>query len=87
MRDQTKSAARPQGANTQFTNADDLTELIQHNTIENGDGYELRVYPESKWVCTKEYDVDPINDPMNGWQETVSTSRSFLRLFVQIPIF
>ena len=62
----------PQAANSKFTNADDLTELIEHDTIENGDGYELRVYPASKWVCTKEYDVDPINDPMNGWQETVS---------------
>ena len=75
MRDPTKSSPRPQG----FTNADDLTELIEHNTVENGDGYELRVYPASKWACTKEYDVDPINDPMNGWQKTVSRDVSFLR--------
>ena len=50
-----------------------MTELLEHNTIEKGDGYEVRVYPSSKWVCTKEYDVDPINDPMNDWQENVST--------------
>ena len=49
-----------------------MTELLEHNTIEKGDGYEVRVYPSSKWVCTKEYDVDPINDPMNDWQENVS---------------
>ena len=50
-----------------------MTELLEHNTIEKGDGYEVRVYPSSKWVCAKEYDVDPINDPMNDWQENVST--------------
>ena len=58
---------------SKFTNSDELTELLEHNTIEKGDGYEVRVYPSSKWVCTKEYDVDPINDPMNDWQENVST--------------
>ena len=57
---------------SKFTNSDELTELLEHNTIEKGDGYEVRVYPSSKWVCTKEYDVDPINDPMNDWQENVS---------------
>jgi hypothetical protein len=59
---------------SKFTNADELTELLEHNTIEKGDGYEVRVYPSSKWVCTKEYDVDPINDPMNDWQENFNNN-------------
>ena len=66
---------------SKFTNSDELTELLEHNTIEKGDGYEVRVYPSSKWVCTKEYDVDPINDPMNDWQENVSASNLFQKLF------
>ena len=57
---------------SKFTSADELTELLEHNTIDKGDGYEVRVYPASKWVCTKEYDVDPIKDPMNDWQDNVS---------------
>ena len=65
---------------SKFTNSDELTELLEHNTIEKGDGYEVRVYPSSKWVCTKEYDVDPINDPMNDWQENVST---YIHIFPQ----
>ena len=40
--------------------------------LDKGDDYEVRVYPASKWVCTKEYDVDPIKDPMNDWQDNVS---------------
>jgi len=59
---------------SKFTNSDELTELLEHNTIEKGDGYEVRVYPSSKWACTKEYDVDPINDPMNDWQENFNNN-------------
>jgi len=54
---------------SKFTSADELTELLEHNTIDKGDDYEVRVYPASKWACTKEYDIDPIKDPMNDWQD------------------
>jgi len=59
---------------SKFTSADELTELLEHNTIDKGDDYEVRVYPASKWVCTKEYDVDPIKDPMNDWQDNFNNN-------------
>ena len=62
-----------------FTGADDLRESLEYNMIKRGDGYEVRVYPSSKWVCTKEYDVDPINDPLNDWQENFNNN-SFLAM-------
>ena len=34
--------------------------------------YEVRRYPAAKWACTKEYEVDPLKDPMKDWEEKVS---------------
>merc|ERR1712223_1319195 len=59
---------------SKFTSADELTELLEHNTIDKGDDYEVRVYPASKWACTKEYDIDPIKDPMNDWQDNFNNN-------------
>ena len=33
--------------------------------------YEVRKYPVAKWACTKEYDVDPMTDPMRNWETKV----------------
>ena len=33
--------------------------------------YEVRRYPAAKWACTKEYDVDPLIDPMRNWETKV----------------
>jgi len=52
-----------------ITTADDLTEMLSGNTIQKEEDYQVRVYPTSKWACTTAYDVDPVTDPMNNWQE------------------
>jgi len=81
-RDPTKTMALKSGGEnpfsaslpSEFTSADELTELLEHNTIDKGDDYEVRVIPASKWICTKEYDVDPIKDPMNDWQDNFNNN-------------
>ena len=56
------------GSSNNDDNEDDLTELLEPTLVERGIGYEIHRYPQSKWACTKAYDVDPIKDPMNNWQ-------------------
>ena len=56
------------GSADQAETSDDLTELLQPILVSRGLGYEIHRYPQSKWACTKAYDVDPITDPMNNWQ-------------------
>ena len=39
--------------------------------ISNFQNYEIRKLPAAKWACTKETNVDPLQDPMKDWREKV----------------
>jgi len=51
---------------------DQLTESVKelpYSVVEKTEDYELRQYQTEKFVCTSMYDIDPTQDPMNGWQD------------------
>jgi len=68
MTTKSKFTVSNSGSSNNDDNEDELTELLEPTLVERGIGYEIHRYPQSKWACTKAYDVDPIKDPMNNWQ-------------------
>lgn len=52
--------------------SDDENELLEGKVLETGEGFEVREYPKSVWICTRG-EVNPAEDPMNGWEEKFPT--------------
>lgn len=44
--------------------------VLSHAVLESGEGYEMREYKATRWVCTKTREpVKPDLDDLNGWQD------------------
>jgi len=49
--------------------SDDDLEQLGSEVLKKNENYEIRQYPETKWICTSTNDVIPSADPLNGWKE------------------
>jgi len=49
--------------------SDDDLEKLGSEVLEKKESYEIRQYPETKWICTTTNNVVPSADPLNNWRE------------------
>jgi len=67
------AGGKPSGIPSDFQSADEDAELLTIEVLETHDNYEIRKLPAAKWACTKETNVDPLQDPMKDWREKYDT--------------